>query len=89
MLSIAAASSPNIVLIISDDQAWTDYSFMGHTDIKTPHIDKLAKEEANASAEFASASPFPEPDELLEDIYWETDNPEKRVSEGRIFFENP
>ena len=44
MLSIAAASSPNIVLIISDDQAWTDYSFMGHTDIKTPHIDKLAKE---------------------------------------------
>ena len=44
MLSIAAASSPNIVLIISDDQAWTDYSFMGHTNIKTPHIDKLAKE---------------------------------------------
>lgn len=52
-------------------------------------IDKLAKEEANASAEFASASPFPEPDELLEDVYWETDNPEKRVSKGRIFFENP
>ena len=26
----AAAEKPNIVLILSDDQAWTDYSFMGH-----------------------------------------------------------
>jgi len=32
----------NIVLILSDDQAWTDYGFMGHEVIKTPHIDKLA-----------------------------------------------
>ena len=38
------ASSPNILLIISDDWSWTDYSFMGHPDIKTPHIDKFAKE---------------------------------------------
>ena len=44
MLSAVTASSPNIVLIISDDQAWTDYGFMGHPDIKTPNIDKLAKE---------------------------------------------
>lgn len=36
--------SPNIVLIISDDQAWTDYGFMGHSVIKTPHLDKLSKE---------------------------------------------
>ena len=33
---------PNIVFILSDDQAWTDYGFMGHPDIKTPHLDKLA-----------------------------------------------
>ncbi|HBO50465.1 MAG TPA: sulfatase, partial [Planctomycetes bacterium] len=33
---------PNIVLIISDDQAWTDYGYMGHSAIHTPHIDKLA-----------------------------------------------
>ncbi|MFV1964339.1 MAG: sulfatase, partial [Pirellulaceae bacterium] len=33
---------PNIVFILSDDQAWTDYGFMGHKDIKTPHLDKLA-----------------------------------------------
>ena len=35
---------PNIVLIISDDQSWTDYSFMGHEYIQTPRIDRLAEE---------------------------------------------
>jgi arylsulfatase A-like enzyme len=35
---------PNIVLIISDDHGWTDYSFMGHAAIKTPNIDRLAIE---------------------------------------------
>ena len=38
-----ADERPNIVLIISDDQAWTDYSFMGHPAIKTPNLDALAK----------------------------------------------
>ena len=38
----AAASKPNIVLILSDDQAWGDYGFMGHETIQTPHLDKLA-----------------------------------------------
>ena len=37
-------AKPNIVLIISDDQAWTDYGFMGHADIATPHLDRLARE---------------------------------------------
>lgn len=37
-------SPPNIVLIISDDQAWTDYSFMQHPHIRTPNIDRLAAE---------------------------------------------
>lgn len=39
----ADKARPNIVLLISDDQAWTDYGFMGHRDIRTPHLDKLAK----------------------------------------------
>lgn len=38
-----ADDRPNIVLIISDDQAWTDYGFMGHSAIKTPNLDALAK----------------------------------------------
>ncbi len=37
---------PNIVLILSDDQSWTDYSFMGHEHIETPHLDKLASRSA-------------------------------------------
>ena len=37
---------PNIIFIISDDQAWGDYGFMDHPHIQTPHIDQLAKESA-------------------------------------------
>jgi uncharacterized sulfatase len=39
---LALAKPPNIVFIISDDQTWTDYSFMGHQQIETPNIDRLA-----------------------------------------------
>ncbi len=42
--ALASARPPNIVYIISDDQAWNDYGFMGHPDIKTPHLDKLSAE---------------------------------------------
>jgi arylsulfatase A-like enzyme len=38
------AEKPNVILIISDDQGFPDYRFMGHERIKTPHIDKMAKE---------------------------------------------
>ena len=41
---LEAKTPPNIVLIISDDQAWTDYGFMGHEHIQTPHLDKLSSE---------------------------------------------
>ncbi|PHR99375.1 MAG: sulfatase [Blastopirellula sp.] len=43
-VSTAVAAPPNVVMIISDDQAWGDYSFMGHENIETPHLDKLAKQ---------------------------------------------
>lgn len=39
-------TKPNIVLILSDDQAWTDYGFMGHPQIETPHLDAFAKRSA-------------------------------------------
>ena len=50
-------------------------------------IDTRAKEEADASADFAQASPLPEPDELMDDVYWETDNPSEKTSGGTMFFE--
>lgn len=41
-----SSDRPNVVLILSDDQAWTDYGFMDHDAIKTPHLDALAKRSA-------------------------------------------
>jgi uncharacterized sulfatase len=35
---------PNVVLIISDDQSWNDFGFMGHDVIETPRLDHLARE---------------------------------------------
>jgi len=43
-LCISAEKTPHVLYILSDDQAWTDYGFMGHPHIKTPHLDKLAQE---------------------------------------------
>ena len=40
----ASTNGPNVVLIIGDDQGWTDYGFMGHPHIQTPRLDKLAAE---------------------------------------------
>jgi len=44
--SVASASHarPNVLLIVSDDQAWTDYGFMGHPHLQTPNLDRLAHE---------------------------------------------
>lgn len=43
---ICGAKAPNVVLILSDDQSYTDYGFMGHPFIETPHLDQLASESA-------------------------------------------
>jgi arylsulfatase A-like enzyme len=40
----AAAQTPNVVLIVGDDQGWRDYGFMGHPHIRTPNLDALAAE---------------------------------------------
>jgi uncharacterized sulfatase len=40
---LAQAAPPNVVLILSDDQSWNDYSFMGHSVIQTPRLDQFAK----------------------------------------------
>jgi uncharacterized sulfatase len=43
---VADTAPPNIVLILPDDQSYTDYGFMGHPHIETPHLDRLASESA-------------------------------------------
>ncbi|MEX0331588.1 MAG: sulfatase-like hydrolase/transferase [Puniceicoccaceae bacterium] len=42
--SLVSAKPPNVVLIISDDQTWNDYGFMGHEQVATPRLDKLASQ---------------------------------------------
>ncbi|MEM9280689.1 MAG: pyruvate dehydrogenase (acetyl-transferring) E1 component subunit alpha [Verrucomicrobiota bacterium] len=49
-------------------------------------INKEAGDEANASAEFAIKSPFPDESEIFDDIYWEVDNNTEAGRTGRHFF---
>ena len=42
--SASTQSLPDIVYILGDDQAWTDYGFMNHAHIQTPNLDRLARE---------------------------------------------
>jgi uncharacterized sulfatase len=42
--SVFADGKPNVVLIISDDHAWFDHSFIRHDAPSTPNIDRLAQE---------------------------------------------
>ena len=44
MLSVTAAGTPNILFIFADDWGWGDLSCHGHPYVKTPNIDRLAKE---------------------------------------------
>lgn len=60
----------------------------GHmTQAEADEIDQAARVEADAAADFAEASPFPTPDDIQKDVYWEADNPSERKSKGRLFFE--
>lgn len=38
--------TPNVVIFLSDDQGWGDFSFQGNTNLKTPAIDSLAQQGA-------------------------------------------
>jgi hypothetical protein len=42
--SPAAAAKPNIVYFLIDDLGYADVGFMGSKDVRTPTIDRLAKE---------------------------------------------
>ena len=40
--SLFAANKPNVIIILTDDQGYGDVGFNGSTDLKTPHLDRLA-----------------------------------------------
>ena len=57
----AAATSdvparPNIIVVFTDDQGWADLSCQGSvTDIRTPHIDRLAREGVRMTSGYVTA----------------------------------
>jgi arylsulfatase A-like enzyme len=52
----AAASRPNFVLIIADDMAWDDCGAYGNARIRTPHLDRLAREGMRFDRAFLTCS---------------------------------
>ena len=57
-----SAELPNIVLIISDDQAWTDYAFMGHPHVRTPQPRPAGAREPDVFARLRAVEPvLPQP----------------------------
>ena len=47
---------PNFVWIIADDQAYTDFGFMGNHLVQTPHLDRLAEQSARFPRGYLPAS---------------------------------
>lgn len=46
LLVAAEPRPPNVVVFLSDDQGWGDFSLTGNGDLATPHIDSLARDGA-------------------------------------------
>ena len=44
---VAADRRPNVIVIISDDQGWGDFSGHGNENLSTPNLDRLAQEGAS------------------------------------------
>jgi arylsulfatase A-like enzyme len=53
---IAAADKPNIVFILADDLGWGDLGCYGQTKIKTPNLDRLAKEGMRFTQAYAGST---------------------------------
>ena len=55
-VNAADPSKPNIIVILADDVGWGDLGCYGATQIKTPHLDGLAREGMRFTDAHASAS---------------------------------
>lgn len=56
------------------------------TEAAATQIDQEALKEADDAGVFAEQSPFPDPSELFDDVYWEVDNKTESGATGRHFF---
>jgi len=60
---------PNILIILADDQGWGDLSIHGNTNLRTPHIDSLARDGALFERFFVCAVCAPTRAEFLTGRY--------------------
>ena len=65
----AQNESPNIILIMADDQGWGDLSFNGNLSVSTPSIDRIAKEGASFTNFYVCPVSSPTRAELLTGRY--------------------
>lgn len=42
-ITLHGSDKPNVIILLADDLGWADLGFQGSKDIRSPHIDKLAK----------------------------------------------
>ncbi len=59
-LTVGAQKRPNIILIMADDMGWGDVGFNGNKLVKTPSLDKMAKD-GIVFSRFYSAAPVCSP----------------------------
>ena len=83
VLSVAAESKPNIIVVFNDDMGYADLSCFGAPKIKTPRVDQLANEGMKFT-DFYVASPVCSASRasLLTGCY------HNRVGVGGVFFPN-
>ena len=55
-IRLQSATQPNFILFIADDMAWDDCGAYGHPKIRTPNIDKLARDGMRFDRAFLTAS---------------------------------
>lgn len=60
---------PNVILIVTDDQGYGDLGFTGNPHVKTPNINKLAKESARLTNFYVSPVSAPTRSSLLTGRY--------------------
>ena len=51
----SATKRPNVLLMIADDMSWKDWGVYGNKFVKTPHIDKAAKEGVRFSSAYSTS----------------------------------
>src|SRR5580700_7000475 len=53
---VAQAKKPNVIIIITDDMRWDCMSCAGHKHLKTPNLDRLAKQGVRFKNAFCTTS---------------------------------